>query len=271
MEEKEKLQLLVKECNSFAEILRKLGKSNSGVATKLLKQKLDDLEINYSFVKKKDNKHYTLDEILQENTYYQSSKLKKRLIDAGLKTDVCEICGQNSIWNNKILTLQLDHINGNHYDNRLENLRIVCPNCHSQLETSGGKRLKKKNFCIDCGKEISNKATRCPKCAAKYTANLKNKNVHRPTKEELTELLKTKSFVEIGKIYGVKDNAVRKWCKNMNLPYLLSDIKKEFFGETHIPIKVVNCLNCGNEFKQHSNTSKFCSMKCYREYVKSNK
>ena len=52
----------------------------------------------------------------------------------GVKEE-CVLCGQNNSWNGMKLVLQLDHINGNNKDNRIENLRILCPNCHTQTET----------------------------------------------------------------------------------------------------------------------------------------
>ncbi len=71
-----------------------------------------------------------LEDILKENTVYGSTLLKKRLINEGLKENKCEKCGISE-WNNKPITLELHHINGNRYDNRLENLQILCPNCHA--------------------------------------------------------------------------------------------------------------------------------------------
>jgi hypothetical protein len=53
--------------------------------------------------------------------------------------DVCSECGQTSTWNNKPLTLQLDHIDGNSDNNQLSNLRLLCPNCHTQTDTHGSK------------------------------------------------------------------------------------------------------------------------------------
>lgn len=227
MEEKQLLQQLVNECNSFSEILRKQGKAISGASVKLLKQKLEDYNISYLFVSEflKDKEAKPLEEIMVENSSYKSQDLKKRLINAGLKEDKCEICGQSNIWNGKPLVLQLDHINGNHYDNRFENLRIVCPNCHTQTDTFANKKNKKTNYCIDCGREISIKSTRCQSCAAKQFNTYKVNREERPSKEELLNLILTKTFVEIGKMYGVTDNTIRKWCKSYELPHTKKELK----------------------------------------------
>ena len=88
----------------------------------------------------KVSQKYTLDEILIEDSPYKNiSRLKIRLINEGKLEYICAICGNNGFWNNQPLTLTLDHINGKHLDHRIENLRFLCPNCHSQTETFSGK------------------------------------------------------------------------------------------------------------------------------------
>ena len=69
---------------------------------------------------------------------YQTFKLKKRLLDEGIKVNKCEKCGITE-WNGKNLNMQLDHIDGNPHNHKLENLRLLCPNCHAQTETYCGK------------------------------------------------------------------------------------------------------------------------------------
>lgn len=89
----------------------------------LLKVELEEQGIDYSNLPNKTIfQKQTLEEILVEDSNYQSSKLKKRLIEAGLKEERCELCGVGNEWNGKPLTLHVHHINGNHRDNRIENL-----------------------------------------------------------------------------------------------------------------------------------------------------
>jgi hypothetical protein len=71
---------------------------------------------------------------------YQTNKLRIRLIKEGVKKSECEICGINE-WLGKKLSLELDHVDGNKNNHRLDNLRIVCPNCHSQTHTYRGKNI----------------------------------------------------------------------------------------------------------------------------------
>lgn len=81
-----------------------------------------------------------LAEILIENGQRgKAQRVKLRLVSEGIKIDICEICGLRPEWNSKSLVLQLDHRNGKCTDWRLENLQILCPNCHSQTSTFAGR------------------------------------------------------------------------------------------------------------------------------------
>ena len=86
----------------------------------------------------------TLSEILVEQSDYQSFKLKKRLFLEGLKQPACELCGWAKRAPDGRLPLELDHINGIRTDNRIENLRVLCPNCHSLQSTHRGRNIKTK-------------------------------------------------------------------------------------------------------------------------------
>jgi 5-methylcytosine-specific restriction endonuclease McrA len=177
-------------------------------------------------------------EFLVENRVCSSSSLKKRLFSEGLLKDACSNCGIGNEWDNKYISLHLDHINGVHDDNRIENLRILCPNCHSQTETYAGKALKNKNakvkICKSCNKEPKvracgscdntkglNSLGLCADCALnrKVEFGLLNRKFN-PTKEELTKLIweDKMPYRHIGALYGVSDNAVKKRCKVLEIP-----------------------------------------------------
>lgn len=77
----------------------------------------------------------SLEDILSgKHPQFQSAKLKQKLFDAGLKKNICEICSVSE-WNNKELVCELDHIDGDRTNHVFDNLRILCPNCHSQTNT----------------------------------------------------------------------------------------------------------------------------------------
>lgn len=115
--------------------------------------KIHDLEINH-FIKTistakitlKDRKISSPEAIFMENSQHYRKATKKRIKKENLIPYICAKCNNPGVWNGESLTLQLEHKNGVNYDNRLENLEYLCPNCHSQTMTYGGKNIHNKLF-----------------------------------------------------------------------------------------------------------------------------
>jgi hypothetical protein len=135
---------------SFAGVLRSLGLKPAGANYSNVKHHIKELELDTShwtgqgwskgktFNPKRDIVEYLLDNTSRQFPVIASSSLRKRLIKEGLKKSQCECCGIVE-WNGKSAPLELDHINGNHWDNRIENIQILCPNCHAQTDTYRGR------------------------------------------------------------------------------------------------------------------------------------
>lgn len=150
---------------------------------------------------------------------YSRSKLKARIIRDNLIPYKCEQCGLIE-WQGKKLSLHLDHINGVRDDNRLENLRFLCPNCHSLTETYCGKanRLPPK-LCVDCGIEIIRTHKRCLSCTKKaQLLGLINRptKIIWPTNEQLEQMIIKTSQVATAKQLGVSASALRKHLQKSN-------------------------------------------------------
>ena len=131
---------------SYSEILRSIGlTTNGGSSTFSIKNRIKILKLSISHFrpngKKKDSVQKPLCDILTTNSNTSRQSVKKRLLKENVLKYKCNICGIFK-WNNKELSLHLDHINGVNNDNRIENLRLLCPNCHSQTETYAGKNKK---------------------------------------------------------------------------------------------------------------------------------
>ena len=225
---KQELENIVKNSLSYKDVAKLVGyTSYSGDLCNLIKEKIQYFNIDISHFKRTTNLIRTPENIFILNSTANQTTLRKWYLQGEYTPYICSICGQKPIWQGKELTLILDHINGENHDDRLENLRWVCPNCNQQLETTNGKnkkQLEKHNYCIDCGKEIHLRSTRCVECQAKkQTIPLEQMPV---TREELKQLIRKKPFVQIGLQFKVSDNAIRRWCDKFNLPRKATEIKK---------------------------------------------
>ena len=182
-----------------------------------------------------DNNYVLAIDYIKNPATVKSSILKDKLIKEGIKEDKCESCGL-TYWLNQKISLELHHIDGNHYNNDFDNLQILCPNCHSLTqnycnkavdkplkiyEESKEKIKEKTNTCICCNKLISNKATYCSSCWQKQ-----QQRVERPPREQFKQEIRNQSFLSLGQKYGVSNKSISKWCIAYNLPYKKSDIKQ---------------------------------------------
>lgn len=224
----EEFQNLLNTSNSFVDILIKVGLDPYNGNHKTLNHRIKEegfdisiLEQNRKINQEKhiksltEKKTYSLEDILVENSRYGSHHLKQKLLSKNILENKCNICGNKGEWCGKKLSLQLDHINGINNDNRLENLRLLCPNCHSQTETFSGKRHKISNFCEDCGEKIHKQSKKCFKCSS--ISKGINQRKFEISKEELENLINKYPMTTVGKMLGVSDNAVRKRCKRLGL------------------------------------------------------
>ena len=146
----EMLKEVVANSHNISEVCRQLGLVPRGGNHIRIKQKIQEYHLDtthfttgiwnkglrYSGVQKTRS----LEEILQKGVYYSSNKLKNRLLKSGLKNARCENCGLDS-WLDQPIKLELHHINGDHSDNRLENIQLLCPNCHAYTDTYRGKNI----------------------------------------------------------------------------------------------------------------------------------
>jgi len=291
MVNKEELIEIVKKSFSYASVCKSVGISPVGGNFNTIKKYIKLYNINiehftgqgwntgdkYIFF----GKRIPLDEILEGHyPTYKSGSLKTRLIKSGLKEHKCETCGITE-WYNKKISLHLHHIDGDNTNHKLYNLKILCPNCHSQTDNFGNKNRTKinyskiellnaiyesknytevkknlklskngnnnnviknilfeynfkliekekiknailneieydknkqiksiKKFC-ECGKEIKKTSKQCEKC---YRIN-ERKVKDRPSKKELTLMIKESSLEAVGRKYNVTGNTVKKWLK----------------------------------------------------------
>lgn len=153
---------LIKNSSNIAEVLFKLGytvKGNSWGYSQI-KQRMVDLNLDKKDFKGKSalmmgtrQKEISADKLLRVNCKHARNVLRRCIVKNNLLLYKCAICGLSK-WNGKTLSLELDHINGINNDNRLENLRFLCPNCHSQTCTYGSRNQQKNESEYDISDEL---------------------------------------------------------------------------------------------------------------------
>lgn len=200
-------------------VLRRLGLSRSPGNWKNVRTHIVRLGIETSHItgqahgtsKRKDSK--TLEERLVVGDNTGSAALRKLLLKTGLLANICAERGRGPRWNDKPITLQLDHINGDSSDNRLCNLRILCPNCHSQTTTFTGKNSARYSaparHCIACDRQIFRSSKRCTACHGAA----REQTTHWPPPLDVAAEVQHGSYRATANRLGVSDNAVRKFLR----------------------------------------------------------
>ena len=137
---------VVKNSKNLVDICRNLNIKLTGGNRNTIKKwiKIKKIDTTHFYIERKSKAKKDISEVFIENSITDRRVIKSRLYGDGIKEKVCEMCGQGEIWLEKKISLILDHINGINDDNRIENLRILCPNCNSTLDTNGGKNIKNK-------------------------------------------------------------------------------------------------------------------------------
>jgi len=210
---------------SLRSVLKKLGLSHSPGNYRTLHRRIRVLQLSTAHMLGKahgstvQKKKRAIEELLVLNPTIPvaSSMLRARLISAGLLENRCAKCGIGPEWDGEPITLQLDHIDGNPADNRFENLRILCPNCHSQVTSRtvkrhAGRYLKTQRKCLDCETPVFKTAKRCVVCAGKQ-----RQKIAWPTYEELATEVARSSYRAVAKRLGLSDAAIKRRLRQSEL------------------------------------------------------
>lgn len=205
---KEVLEKLVKESFSTSEVARRLGlRTDRGFVT-YLKKLFNKFEINFEHFKSKSQQIserltvYPIEYYLSNRASIKSHNLRIKLFNLGIKKEICEECGISD-WHGRFLSFNLHHIDSNPDNNNIENLKIVCPNCHYCIHNEENQKKKKEKP----RKEIA--------IGNKVVSRLKPelRKVERPKLSVLKKEVLELGYKGTGKKYGVIGNTVKKWIK----------------------------------------------------------
>lgn len=161
---------LVKTSFSVGDICRKLSGRKGGCIFSNIKRRIDSMNLQTThFIDKRNGKynilHLSKSEFMKRlkcETDVDLKWMKKKLVEFSLVMNECSECHLTDIWNNKPIVLHLDHIDGDPRNNSLSNIRLLCPNCHSQTETYGVGKNRKRKMVGDTRIELVSEQCQCP-------------------------------------------------------------------------------------------------------------
>lgn len=263
MYSKEEIEEAMEGEESVRPVLLKLGIPAEGWGYEYFRSLVREHALNItnltgSYSKKANyspGRRYTLEDVLSNKFYIPSCRLKKKLISNGTFEKKCYRC-KRAQWEGQDIVLELEHIDGNRRNNSLENLTLLCPNCHSLTSTWRGRnkaqrtrlcktcstsvstyrvycdeclviklrehknKERKIYSCIDCLAEVKWGIKRCKFCYHEWSAkHLLNSNtkISWPNDEELSKLVWSKAVTQLAVDFGISDKAIAKHCKKRNI------------------------------------------------------
>jgi hypothetical protein len=237
----DKIKMLVEQSESTVDFLRKCGFNTRGGRFRTFHKIVKEYGIDIShFAERTNIKRRTTNTLTEKEVKEKLliklpvfKKVKHYIIKYNLIPYVCEKCNMADIWQNEKLILQLDHRDGDNTNNVLENLRFLCPNCHSQTTTYGGRNNCSLRYdtgllsdtmqyidrqlvmCPYCSKEFSGFGESCHSCASKRMASL-----NWPPNEELKKMVWEKPLLQLGTELNMSANTIKNHCitHNITLP-----------------------------------------------------
>lgn len=240
----------LEDAKSFQSFIEGLGYSTgrSQNVRRVVIERLESAEIDYKeYLSSSPNmtdrfKRIPDDEYYVKGDIFRGNHLARRVRRDNKIEYCCSWCDVKDMWNGKEIVLHLDHIDGDNCNNDIENLRWLCPNCHSQTDTYTNRNgsievVKQKSVfgplleakglekhdvsnCLYCNTSFFNSSNSSNKYCNQqcYRKHLSEKS-NRPSKEELYDMLLNSSFVSIGRRFNVTDNTIRNWCKAYDIPH----------------------------------------------------
>lgn len=209
---KEVIEKAVSESKSLSDVFKKIGVSPNGGSYPWMRRLIKNYDISISHFSSIKNKE-------GEIKSRAKSQSLRSLLKASFVEEKCNIC-QISQWMGNPLRLDVDHIDGDHSNNNLDNLQFICPNCHRQktVGTELSEVVEKKNSC-KCGKKIGRKSSHCSKCSALsrfgegtyYSPKL-------PPIEDFKEMVWNFTLEEISKKYKLSVHSIAKNCERNRIP-----------------------------------------------------
>jgi len=219
----------IKDASSIKEVILNLGmKANNGnyprvkYLAEMYGLELPKYDASKNASRLREVNRHSDEEYFKEGVIRNSVSTRQRLVrDHGVEEKCsAEGCPVTTTWLGKPITLQVDHIDGDRFNNKRDNLRLLCANCHTQTDTFGRKPnpdKKVRYYYCECGRMMARGSHRCRFCA---NSDPRRKKIEWPSVDVIIENVVKYGYLKYSKELGVSDNSIRKHLKSLGLTYL---------------------------------------------------